>query len=204
MLGEFLLALAACMAVFAVFLAVARHGLTPLFALTKPSGGLLSDSAAMAQLRLLSGWRPVASTALPHHLCATDLARGRFVVLASEPLMDFTEEMDLRSYAELMFQRLLGQGQLLEMNGPAARAIGGLNAVQREAVIAFGPAVFKYLHTAIEGTRAFHQVLAWAPPSRYDRSTFEKLVDSFTEVPGPAQAQRASRAINPPSDYDIH
>ena len=164
----------------------------------------MGDSDAMAQLRLLSGWRPVASTEQPHHLRATDLSRVRFIEVVSEPLMDFTEDMNLRSYAELTFERLTSQGQLLEMNGPAAKTIGGLNALQTEAVIAYSRTVWKYLHTAIEGTQAFHQVLAWAPPSRYDRSTFERLVDGFAEVPGPPQAPRATRSINPRSDYDVH
>ena len=48
----------------------------------------------------------------------------------------------------------------------------------------------KYLHTTVEGKRAFHQVIGWATQSRYSREVFEALLDGFAELPGPDPFRR--------------
>ena len=47
--------------------------------------------------------------------------------------------------------------------------IGGYDALQYQIEGFYQQTRIKYLHTTIAGRRAFHQVLAWATYSRYDR-----------------------------------
>jgi hypothetical protein len=65
-----------------------------------------------------------------------------------------------------------------------------------------------YLHTTVAGRRAFHQVLAWATRSWFDRPTFERLLDGFAEQAGPDPRPQPvqSTPIEVPvsSRYDVH
>ena len=69
----------------------------------------------------------------------------------------------------------------------------------------------KYLHTTIAGRRAFHQVLAWATHSRYDRESFERVLNGFSELPDLLTAAKAAPTVpaeplhvTPASRYEVH
>jgi hypothetical protein len=95
---------------------------------------------------------------------------------------------------------LTGSIQLISCTGPERRVIGGYDALQYEIEGFFQQTRIKYLHTTVAGRRAFHQVLAWATYSRYDRDSFERLLNGFSEPPDVAIAAKAE----PPSAEPLH
>ncbi len=178
-------------------------------ALAKRSGGVLREpELGLAELQLLPGWRPTALAAIPSALQAADPLRRRYLLVISESRADFTDDMDLREYCQRTFAGLTGTRRVLEIRGPEPRHVAGFQALQTEAVTADNRTLVTYLHTAIEGERGFHQVIAWATPSTYDRRVFERLLDGFVELPGPKPVATLSHGtpptVTPRSRYDVH
>ena len=136
---------------------------------------------------------------------ATDRLGRQFLIVISESREDFTAEMDVEQYSQETFATLSSQWRILEMSGPVACTVGAFEALQTEALAAFDDVhLARYLHTAIAGDRAFHQVVAWAIPSAYDRATFDQLLKGFAERPGPKPIVRSVATPTTPSQYDVH
>jgi hypothetical protein len=98
--------------------------------------------------------------------------------------------------------------RLLAVRGPQERQVAGFRAVQYELDALSDRTLITYLHTTVEGHRAFHQVLAWATRSWFDRPTFETLLDGFIERPGPdprpQPTQETPLEVAITSRYDVH
>jgi len=113
--------------------------------------------------------------------------------------------MDLALFRQLTFDGLIASKRVLELDGPKPRTVGGFEALQTEALAVLGDRwLRKYQHTAIAGDRAFHQVIAWATPSAYDRDLFDRLLGGFREQPGPKPIVRNGPVLNAGSGYDVH
>jgi hypothetical protein len=175
----------------------------------RPGGGVLKDvDLGYAQLTLPRGWRQASGLNEASPLQAVDPIQGRYVLVLSESRADFESSVDLYEHSTRT-RDILGQSvRLLAIRGPQERSVGGYRAVQYELDATYDSTFLTYLHTTIEGRRAFHQVLGWATYSRYDRNTFERLLDDFVELPGPdlqapAFASSLPRVI-PSSRYEIH
>ena len=115
--------------------------------------------------------------------------------------------MDLHEHS-LRTRKTLGESvRILAMRGPEEREVGGFKAIQYELDASDDLTLLTYLHTTIEGHRAFHQVLAWATRSCFDRATFERLLDGFSETPGPDPrplAPISQVSVEPQSRYQVH
>ena len=86
---------------------------------------------------------------------------------------------------------------LVATRGPDARRVGRLDAIQFEIEAVHDRTEITYLHTAILGLRAFHQVIAWAPRKCYSRPAFDKLLDGFGETAGEEAQPRLRAAVRP-------
>jgi hypothetical protein len=101
--------------------------------------------------------------------------------------------------------------RVVACSGPERRTVGGFDAVQYEIEGFFQQTRVKYLHTTVAGRRAYHQVLAWAPFTRYDRASFERVLNGFSELPDVATASRTEPSappqplqVIPVSQYEVH
>jgi hypothetical protein len=176
-----------------------------------PLGGVLKDTEFnYAQVRLLPRWKPATLLNEGAALQATDPLGHRYLVVISESREDFDEFLDVGEHARLTLDRLIGSLQVLRFEGPQSTRVGGFPAVQYEIEGYHERTCVTYLHTTVAGDRAFHQVIAWATRSKYDRKVFEDLLDGFSEVPGPPARPRPRRhGPTPPetpsrSRYDVH
>ena len=154
--------------------------------LLRRRGALLGDSElGLAQVALPPGWLPAADLNDGSWLQALDPLRNRYLIVISESRDDFDPEMDAREHSLRTRAALAGSVRVLAVRGPRERQVGGFNAVQYELDALTDRTLLTYLHTTVEGHRAFHQVLTWATRSWFDRQTFERLLDGFEEQPGP-------------------
>lgn len=152
----------------------------------QPTARTLGDGElGLASIKLPTRWR--AATALNEQAAiqATDSFRQRFAVVISEPREDFDVTIDLSDHAGRTLTQLADSLRLVAINGPTERTIGGCRALQFEVDGYHQGVRLVYLHTTIEGRRAYHQVLAWSTRSAYDRKVFDELVDGFEELTGP-------------------
>ena len=152
----------------------------------KPSGRTLGDGElGLAAIKLPARWRAAASLNDQAAIQATDPFRQRFAVVISEPREDFDVTVDLSDHAGRTLTQLADSLRLVAINGPSERTVQGCRALQFEVEGYHQGVRLVYLHTTIEGRRAFHQVLAWSTRSSYDRKVFDEVVDGFEELPGP-------------------
>lgn len=180
--------------------------LLALATIMRRTGGTLTDGElGFAEIHLLPGWKGTSLPVSPAAIQVTDRLQRRFMIVVSQSRDDFTADMDLALFRQLTFDGLVASKHVLEIDGPTPRTVAGFTALQAEALAVVGDRVLvKYIHTAIAGERAFHQVIAWASPSAYDRDLFERLLAGFRERPGPKAIVRNEAVPNNASRYDVH
>jgi hypothetical protein len=176
----------------------------------RPAGGVLRDSVlGLAQLRLPPGWRPATELNEGAPLQALDPLRSRYLLVLSESRADFAATVDLHEHSARTREMLGKSVTVLSVRGPQEREVGGFKAVQYELDATCDATFLTYLHTTVLGRRAFHQILGWATRSRYDRQTFERLLDAFEELDGPDPLPPPAPAdltlsMTPLSRYNVH
>ena len=174
----------------------------------RPASGVLRDSElGYAQVLLPPRWRPTARLNEQATLQATDPILHRYLIVVSESREDFEPSLKLEEHAAMTLQTLAASVQVLGVRGPEPTQVQGLPAVQYELEAYCDRTRLKYLHTTIAGARAFHQVLSWAPYSKYDRTVFERLLDGFEELPGPVPDRSGSPVMYQGPDrsrYGLH
>jgi hypothetical protein len=171
---------------------------------------LVDQTLGLAKLELPDGWRAARDLNETATIEAIHAALGRHLIVISDAVEDFVPEMTVYEHSLNTRAELTSSIRLIACNGPERRTVGGFDAVQYEIEGFFQQTRIKYLHTTIAGRRAFHQVLAWATYSRYDRESFERVLNGFSELP---DAQAVAKAVPlslqplqvvPASRYDVH
>ena len=170
---------------------------------------LVDKTFGLARLELPEGWRAARDLNETASIEAVHPPLGRHVIVISDAVEDFVPEMTMFEHSENTRLELTSSITLIACSGPERRTVGGFESLQYEIEGFFQQTRVKYLHTTVAGNRAFHQVLAWATCSRYDRTVFEGLLNGFTELPDFRTAAREAPAqtplhITPASSYDVH
>jgi hypothetical protein len=171
---------------------------------------MVDQSLGLARLELPDGWRPAHDLNETASIEAVNALHGRHAIVISDAVEDFVPEMTVFEHSSNTRQELTGNIQLISCTGPERRMVGGFVALQYEIEGFFQQTRIKYLHTTIAGDRAFHQVLSWATYSRYDRESFERLLNGFSELPDlqtavkAAPVQREPIHVTPASRYEVH
>lgn len=149
-----------------------------------PGTGVVHDSVFhLAELALPPAWRPAANLHPSAPIQMLDLIRGRYAIVLSDSRLDFDDTVTLAWHSAATMGSLAESYRVLAIRGPKNRTIGSLSAIQYEWDELHGNTLITRLHTTVEGPRAFHQIVCWATPSRYDRAVFERLLDGFRELP---------------------
>lgn len=171
---------------------------------------LVDRILGLARLELPEGWRAAHDLNETASIEAIHAPFGRHVIVISDSVDDFVPEMTVYEHSVNTRAELTGSIKLVSCSGPERRTVGGFDAVQYEIEGFFQQTRVKYLHTTVAGRRAFHQVLAWAPFTRYDRASFEGLLNGFAELPDIVTASKAAAAspqplhVIPASQYEVH
>jgi hypothetical protein len=174
------------------------------------SRALVDQSLGLARLELPDGWRQAQDLNETASIEAINSLHGRHVIVISDAIEDFVPEMTVYEHSVNTRSELTGNIQLISCSGPERRMIGGFDALQYEIEGFFQQTRIKYLHTTIAGHRAFHQVLAWATHSRYDRESFDRLLSGFSELPDVQTVIKAAPPstvpllVTPTSRYEVH
>jgi hypothetical protein len=177
-----------------------------------PLTNVLTDRMlGLARLELPDGWRAAHDLNETASIEAIHAPFGRHVIVISDAIEDFVPEMTVYEHSVNTRAELTGSIRVVACSGPERRTVGGFDAVQYEIEGFFQQTRVKYLHTTVAGRRAYHQVLAWAPFTRYDRASFERVLNGFSELPDVATASRTEPSappqplqVIPVSQYEVH
>jgi hypothetical protein len=193
-----------CVTLVASFVVTRYWG--PIRTLVRRTGGVLrDDQSGLSKIKLPQGWKSVTTLHDSAPIQATDRLERRFLLVISESREDFTAAMTLEQYHQETFASLTGRSHILEIDGPTPCRVGSFDALQTETLVALDDVhLAKYLHTVIAGERGFHQVIAWAIPSAYDRAVCEQLRNEFAELPGPKPIVRNIDVAPADSQYEVH
>lgn len=177
--------------------------------LLRRRGAVAGDAeVGLAQVSLPPGWLPASDLNDGAWLQAVDPLRNRYLIVISESREDFDGVMDAQEHSARTRTTLAASVRLLAVRGPQERQVGGFRAIQYELDALTDRTLLTYLHTTVEGRRAFHQVLTWATRSWFDRPTFERLLDGFVELPGPEPRpqpiQDTPIEVPVSSRYEVH
>src|SRR5262245_64099523 len=171
---------------------------------------LVDQALGLSRLELPEGWRPARDLNETAGIEAMHALHGRHVIVISDAIEDFIPEMTIFEHSNNTRAELTNNIRLISCSGPERRTVGGYESVQYEIEGFFQQTRIKYLHTTIAGRRAFHQVLAWATYSRYDRQSFEGLLNGFSE-PGDLQTEAKAAPplaeplhVVPVSRFEVH
>lgn len=148
----------------------------------------------LSELRLPRGWRRARDLNDGAGIEVIDPVRRRYAIVFSESREDFDAAFKLDRYSADTRETLTSSVLVLGTSDPERRRVRGFDAIQYEIEVVDAMTELKYLHTAVLGRRAFHQLIAWAPRSCYSRPVFEKLIDGFREIPGPEPRPREHNA----------
>jgi hypothetical protein len=171
---------------------------------------LIDQTLGLARLELPQGWRAAQDLNETASIEAIHALYGRHVIVISDATEDFVPEMTVLEHSQNTRAELTSSIRLIACSGPERRRVGGFDAVQYEIEGFFQQTRIKYLHTTVAGKRAYHQILAWSTSSRYDRDSFERVLNGFSEL---ADAHAAAKAmpipmqplqVIPASRYDVH
>jgi hypothetical protein len=110
---------------------------------------------------------------------------------------DFDTQLDLDSYAQKACDLLLSIVRVLKVRGPESRKVQGFDALQFEIEGVHEMTEIWYLVTIVQGRRAFHEIVTWAPRSAYKRKVCDEIVEGFRERPGAAAQSRSYERQEP-------
>ena len=146
---------------------------------------VLRDAAyGLCELRLPKGWRGAKELNDGAGIEVIDPLRGRYALIMSEWRDDYDASYTLEEFSSSTRAQLTSDLLLLATSAPESRSVGGLRAIQFEIEAVHDRTEIKYLHTSIQGRRAFHQVIAWATRRCCSRPAFDELLKGFAETPG--------------------
>src|SRR5687767_1793436 len=127
--------------------------------LLRRRGTVVGDSElGLARVVLPPGWLPASDLNDNSWLQALDPLRNRYLIVISESREDFQPDMDAREHSSRTRASLAASVRLLAVRGPEERQVNGFRAVQYELDALTDRTLVTYLHTTVEGRRAFHQV----------------------------------------------
>jgi hypothetical protein len=106
-----------------------------------------------------------------------------YVVVVSEPKEDLND-VNLQKYSELTRGQQLKAMKNGSEEGPVARTVNGLPAIEYVLRGSVDSANVVMKHVAVDGTKRFHQVLVWSLKSKWDseKGTLDAVVASLKET----------------------
>jgi hypothetical protein len=167
---------------------------------------LTDGDLGLAQVALPSGWRGASGLNDAAAIQAIAPLRRRYVIVISEHRADFAPGFTLEQHAEMTLETLAESVRIIWQNGPHRGTVGPYDSLQFEIEGYFEHVACTYLHTSIAGARGFHQVLAWANRSSYDRRAFDAVLAGFSELPSDGSDPSPLPLIvhQPASRYSVH
>ncbi|MGK7913513.1 MAG: hypothetical protein AB4050_18830 [Synechococcus sp.] len=118
-------------------------------------------------------------------LQVADLRSEEYLIVISEPKVDFPSNWTFRNHADVTRQLLLDNlGTAASVSSPSQLTINGRQAIQYEIRTEIQGLRVVYLHTTVDGENTYHQLLAWTLADFYPRNqtVLKSAISSFEEV----------------------
>jgi hypothetical protein len=149
-------------------------------ALTQATDGL-------SRIALPAGWKVLDDLHEKADIQAADRQQNAFLVVLTESKEDFAEGVTYRDHSQMTLDIIRKRAESFNISsGPTDLTINGRLAVRNVVTAVVGETRTRvtYLHTTVDGQKAFHQVLVWTSASRASkfRSVLETAIASFEDL----------------------
>jgi hypothetical protein len=158
-------------------------GCKQLQSMAKPTD--LKSPDGKFQLTVPGGWQENASLNEKASIKAANPLEEMYVIVISEPKVDFTQEMSLDEFTKITRESIisnLGSSDATEpkpvtINGNAGRAYDVQGTVKNVKLA--------YRVATVETPEHYHQLITWTLQSRKDKNeaTLQSVIDSFRPTP---------------------
>jgi len=144
------------------------------------------DDDNVARIRVPTSWKKHPELTDVAGIEYANLQREQYLVVISEPKADFTSNMDVFDYNDLLEQNFRDSIENLQVKYLGEVKINGMNGLKYELRGETDSIKIAYLQIALEGEDHFHQLLFWTLPThwRTNLELFEEALVSFAECPG--------------------
>ncbi|MBF2078489.1 MAG: hypothetical protein IGR76_08205 [Synechococcales cyanobacterium T60_A2020_003] len=168
-----------------------------------PPETVLVSSDGASRLTLPTGWQAENQLHDSAELQAANYERKLYVIVlseskealkAEEPDTNWTIETHSETTRKLLEDRLKAAGEI-EVGDPVTLKVGAYPAIQYEIRGKLGDLDVVYLHTTVETSTHFHQILAWTVPETLaaNRTELDRVIQSFQEIPESERSPVPSR-----------
>ncbi len=144
---------------------------------------VITSNDGMNQITLTGGWQEAQDLNKRAALGAADSLTDSYLICISDNKSD-VQNTTLEQYAASTLKRRLRGFREAKVDGPAKRTINGNPAIQYEFHGIFHETRVAYIHTTVESSTQFNQIVAWTTEVKFPetRATILKIVDSFKQV----------------------
>jgi len=111
--------------------------------------------------------------------------REEYFIVISEPKADFTANMDVYSYNDLLMENYRAALENLQIKYLGEMRINNMPGLKHELRGELDNTRLVYLMVALEGKTHYHQLAFWTRATRWERSkeVFEEVLATFVECP---------------------
>jgi hypothetical protein len=146
---------------------------------------LVTATDGQSRMTVPGNWREMTDLNDQAEIQVGDLFREQYAIVLTESREDFSDEVNLARFSELVSMNVRNGLADATMSEPRTLTVHGRPAVQRVIRGSKDHLRIVYWLTAIEGERSYFQVLMWTLASRADENepVFQAVVRNFQEVP---------------------
>lgn len=147
------------------------------------NGNILKASDGQSQITLPEGWIPISSLNEKAELQAGNRASIMYVAVLTESRADF-ENMDIQKHSDTTRDSLKSALTAINEQGPFKITVGGFSAIQYEIIATFENVKLGYLHTTVESSKNYYQIIAWTLYSKFvsQKNVLNSVIASFKEL----------------------
>ncbi|NVJ65417.1 MAG: hypothetical protein HWE16_02940 [Gammaproteobacteria bacterium] len=110
-----------------------------------------------------------------------NLRKEAYMIIFTEPKMDFEDGFTLQDYTDLTFSSIKDSLQNVSLGKVTKSKSNGYQVTKSPITGVIDGVKIQYLHTTTEDADNFHQIIFWSLPSKFEsnRKKFEKALASF-------------------------
>lgn len=155
----------------------------PAQAQTEIQGKVITSQDGTTQVVVPDSWSIQQNLNDVADLQVADTAKENYLIVISEPKSDFDNNVSVEKYSEMTRGFILNSIQGGQLSEPQNFTINGKPALQYQIRGSVDGINVVYWHTAIEGNKGFHQLLAWTLPSKLGENEpiLKSVINSFQE-----------------------
>lgn len=148
-----------------------------------PKSKVITDAAHTFQLTVPAGWELKSDLNDQADLQAGSFLASLYVIVIKGDKRDMSG-MTLEKHSQTTREFLVEKLSEVDTSEPKHLTIDGKPALQYEIRGVLDNTRIVYLHTTVESSTHFYQIVAWTLPTRWekDHETLEKVTEYFKEL----------------------